>query len=65
MDELIFSSETISAFFTAGLTTLLIPIAAVVIFKIKNKEVKLRYAFVRFGKYGFICSLQRAMCRDF
>lgn len=52
MDELIFSSETISAFFTAGLITLLIPIAAVVIFKIKNKEVKLRYAFIGAGTFA-------------
>lgn len=52
MDELIFSSETISAFFTAGLITLLLPIAAVVIFKIKNKEVKLRYSFIGAGTFA-------------
>lgn len=52
MNELIFSSETISAFFTAGLLALLIPIAAVVIFKKKNKKVKLRYAFIGAGTFA-------------
>ncbi len=52
MNELKFSSETISAFLTAGLIALLLPIAAVVIFKIKNKDVKLRYAFIGAGTFA-------------
>lgn len=41
-----FSSETIAAFFTGGILAILIPIAAVIIFKLKNRDTKLRYFFI-------------------
>lgn len=41
-----FSSETIAAFGVGGILAILIPIAAVIIFKLKNRDTKLRYFFV-------------------
>lgn len=45
-NDITFSSAAISSFLTAGILATLLPIAAIVIFKLKNKEVKLRYVFV-------------------
>lgn len=41
-----FSTGTISAFLVGGILAILIPIAALIIFKLKNKDVKLRYFFI-------------------
>lgn len=46
-----FSSGTIAAFLTGGILAILIPIAAVIIFKLKNKAVKLRYFFIGAGTF--------------
>lgn len=46
MTDVIFSSETIAAFLTAGIAAILIPIIAILIFKLKNRDVKLRYIFI-------------------
>lgn len=48
----VFSSETIAAFIVAGVLAILIPIAALIIFKLKNKTVKLRYFFI--GAAAFV-----------
>lgn len=45
-NEVFFSSEAIAAFLTGGILATIIPIAAILIFKLKNKGVKLRYVFV-------------------
>lgn len=45
-NDITFSSAAISSFLTAGILATILPIAAIVIFKLKNKEVKLRYVFV-------------------
>lgn len=44
--DLTFPSTAIAAFLTAGILATLLPIAAIVFFKLKNKDVKLRYVFV-------------------
>ncbi|MGN1137178.1 MAG: YhfC family intramembrane metalloprotease [Oscillospiraceae bacterium] len=44
--DITFSSAAIAAFLTAGILATLLPIAAIVFFKLKNKDVKLRYVFV-------------------
>lgn len=41
-----FSTGTIAAFLVGGILAILIPIAALIIFKLKNKDVKLRYFFI-------------------
>lgn len=41
-----FSTETIAAFLVGGILAILVPIAALIIFKLKNKDVKLRYFFI-------------------
>lgn len=43
---MIFSAGTIAAFLVGGILAILIPIAAMIIFKLKNKSVKLRYFFI-------------------
>lgn len=45
-NDITFSSAAIAAFLTAGILATLLPIAAIVFFKLKNKDVKLRYVFV-------------------
>lgn len=47
-----FSTGTIAAFLVGGILAILIPIAALIIFKLKNKDVKLRYFFI--GAVTFI-----------
>lgn len=42
---MIFSAGTIAVFLVGGILAILIPIAAMIIFKLKNKSVKLRYFF--------------------
>lgn len=46
MTNTTFPSSAIAAFLTAGILAILIPIGAVIFFKLKNKDVKLRYVFV-------------------
>lgn len=41
-----FSTGTIAAFLVGGILAILVPIAALIIFKLKNKDVKLRYFFI-------------------
>lgn len=41
-----FSTGTIAAFLVGGILAILIPIAALIIFKLKNKDVKLWYFFI-------------------
>lgn len=41
-----FSTGTIAAFLVGGILAILIPITALIIFKLKNKDVKLRYFFI-------------------
>lgn len=41
-----FSTGTIAAFLVGGILAILIPIAALIIFKLKNKDVKLSYFFI-------------------
>lgn len=50
--DITFSSAAIAAFLTAGILATLLPIAAIVFFKLKNKDVKLRYVFV--GAVAFV-----------
>lgn len=50
--EITFSNKTIAAFVVTGLLCILIPTAAVVVFKLKNREVKLRYCFI--GAAAFV-----------
>lgn len=47
-----FSTGTIAAFLVGGILAILIPIAALIIFKLKNKDVKLRYFFI--GAAAFV-----------
>ena len=44
--DLTFPSTAIAAFLTAGILATLLPIGAIIFFKLKNKDVKLRYVFV-------------------